>query len=73
MWTGVVAAMWLTTVAAAVTTPIVEAVKVKREEEDQICKIKGFPLSKQVGDVLERENNLFLGRKKEILSCLEEK
>ena len=45
----------------------------REEKEDKINKIKGFPLSKQVGFVLERENKFFLEGKKKILSCLEEK
>ena len=41
-----------------------ETVMVGIEEEDEGEKVEviGFPLSKQVGVVLERENKLFLGR-----------
>ena len=57
-----------TTVASSATRAAVveETVTVEmKEEEDKKGKVKGFPLSKQVGVVLERENKFFLGRKEE--------
>ena len=49
---------------ATPTTTIKETVKAWREEEeDRKGKVKKSIFSKQVGVVLERENNFFLGRK----------
>ena len=50
------------TTVATVATPVMTMVKME-EEEDKKGKVKGFPLSKQVRFVLERETNFFLGRK----------
>ena len=47
-----------TVVAATAVVPMTATVEME-EEDDK----KGFPLSKQVGVVLERENEIFLKRK----------
>ena len=45
------------------STVLVVVMAWKEEEEDEKGKVKGFPLFKQLGVVLERENKFFLGRK----------
>ena len=66
--TIVVAALTVSTTRAAATVDTAATAEKMmtvemKVEEDKKGKVKGFPLSKQVGIVLERENKLFLGRK----------